>query len=507
MILDGTDTAGSGPGTTLDDLFRRAGVRRPDAIALVDPPNRAGIDGCAPRTLSYAQADRAISAFAARLHGLGLPTDAVVALQTPNTVDAIVALLGVLRAGMIAAPLPLLWRQHDIVPALRGVGVRAIVAGTPELAESAMLAAAELFPIRHVCGFGAGLPDGVVPLGDVFAPETQDFVPTPVRAGQAPAHTAVITFDVTSDGIAAVARNHLQLVAGGLMPFLEARLAQDARILTAIPPASFAGLSLGVVPWLLAGGTLEMHHGGDAETLAVQCRDCKDGILVLPGPAVASLADAGMLGAPAAILALWRAPERLAAASPWQAAPVLVDVASFGEVGLVAALRNAAGLPAPIPRGRIAPPRGAAGASTAETARGKAGTLLLRGPMTPTQALPSGAGPEPSAPDPSGFVDTGFACHAEPDGFVITGPPAGTVGVGGYRFRRPTLDAMAENLAPAFTLMTVPDALLGERLAGHTASRAETLAQLQGRGVNPLISEAFGPRTAADAGWSAVRLI
>jgi hypothetical protein len=50
--------------------------------------------------------------------------------------------------------------------------------------------------------------------------------------------------------------------------------------------------------------------------------------------------------------------------------------------------------------------------------------------------------------------------------------------------------------------MTVPDALLGERLAGHTASRAETLAQLQGRGVNPLISEAFGPRTAADAAWS-----
>jgi hypothetical protein len=33
----------------------------------------------------------------------------------------------VLRAGMIAALLPLLWRQQDIVDALRGTGAKAIV--------------------------------------------------------------------------------------------------------------------------------------------------------------------------------------------------------------------------------------------------------------------------------------------------------------------------------------------------------------------------------------------
>jgi len=57
--------------TTLDDLFRRAGVRHPDALALVDPPNRASFTDGPPRTLSYAQADHAISALAARLRGLG----------------------------------------------------------------------------------------------------------------------------------------------------------------------------------------------------------------------------------------------------------------------------------------------------------------------------------------------------------------------------------------------------------------------------------------------------
>jgi acyl-CoA synthetase (AMP-forming)/AMP-acid ligase II len=63
-----------------------------------------------PRSLSYAQADHAISAVAARLRSFGLPTDAVVAMQLPNTVDSFVVFLGILRADMIAAPVPLLWR-------------------------------------------------------------------------------------------------------------------------------------------------------------------------------------------------------------------------------------------------------------------------------------------------------------------------------------------------------------------------------------------------------------
>ena len=120
MILGGNhelDNAAGADHTTLDALFRRAGVRNADAVALADPPNRENVCGGAPRWLTYAQADRAISAMAARLRQLGLPTDAVVAMQLPNTVESVIALLGVLRAGMIAAPLPLLWRKQDIVVA------------------------------------------------------------------------------------------------------------------------------------------------------------------------------------------------------------------------------------------------------------------------------------------------------------------------------------------------------------------------------------------------------
>src|SRR6187401_2306343 len=91
---------------TLDDLFQRA---------------------AAARRLTYAQADRAISALAARLRGFGLPTDSVVAIQLPNSVDSVIALLAVMRAGLIAAPLPLLWRHADAAAALSRIAARALI--------------------------------------------------------------------------------------------------------------------------------------------------------------------------------------------------------------------------------------------------------------------------------------------------------------------------------------------------------------------------------------------
>ena len=158
--------------STLDDVFRRAVTRRPDAIALADPPNAAAVTGSEPRRLTYAQADRMITAVAARVRHLGLQADQVVGLQMANTVDAVVTLLGVLRSGLIAMPLPLLWREADCVGALKRVGARAFIVsgriGAVDHCALAMNVAAEAFQIRQVGGFGAGLADGVIArLGDL----------------------------------------------------------------------------------------------------------------------------------------------------------------------------------------------------------------------------------------------------------------------------------------------------------------------------------------------------
>ena len=97
MILgdgDMTDTDAPAVKATLDELFGRALARRPDALALIDPADRADFTDGPVRRLTYREADRAISALAARLRGFGLPTDSVVAIQLPNIVESVIALRG-----------------------------------------------------------------------------------------------------------------------------------------------------------------------------------------------------------------------------------------------------------------------------------------------------------------------------------------------------------------------------------------------------------------------------
>src|SRR5262249_52095813 len=155
---------------------------------------------------------------AARLRGFGLPTDAVVAIQLPNTVESVIALLAVVRAGLIAAPLPLLWRHADAAAALSRVAARALIGcqriGDTLHGDLAMQIAMETFTIRFLCGFGENLPDGVVPIDDIFAHGGEP--PHVERPGDASDHVALVTFDITADGIIPIARSHAELLAGGL---------------------------------------------------------------------------------------------------------------------------------------------------------------------------------------------------------------------------------------------------------------------------------------------------
>ena len=275
MILGYTKTEDL-PATTLDDVFHRAARRRPGAFALADPPNRDSFTDGPSRHLTYAEADRVVSAIASRLRTLGLQTDAIIGIQLPNAVESVLTTLGVLRAGLIAVPLPLLWRRADMARALGQVGAKAIVTtsriGDFDACAMAMQVAADIFPISHVCSFGPSLPDGLIALDDLLhgAPELP---PEIERDGNPAAHVAVVTFDVTPDGLVAVARNHAELIAGGLATLLEGRIEPDARLLGCCAAGSFAGLALTMMPWLLSSGTLLLHHGFEAGAFAAQCRE------------------------------------------------------------------------------------------------------------------------------------------------------------------------------------------------------------------------------------------
>jgi hypothetical protein len=490
---------------TLDTLFKRVLSRRPDALALVDPANKARVTGEAPQYLTFAQADRMISALAAHFIESGLPANSVIAIQLPNTVEFALTVLAAYRAGLVVAVLPLLWRQAELTMALNRTAARAIVTTSRVdgilYSDLAMNAAAEAFSIRHVCGFGTDLPEGMFSLDDAMTRQS-----TTTRAViQDGRKAALISFDVTADGFRPVPRAHLSLIAGGLAMSLESDVPQGATVLSAFAPMSFAGLASSLVVWLLSGGTLVLHHPFDEDVLEQEINEHACDTLIAPAQLALRL-DELDLGArmPSLrnVIGLWRAPEQVGASANWAAQQAtLTDVYLFGEAGLFGARRIAEdGSAARIKPGPHGAPRELPGTSIAgEILLTPRGTLGLRGPMVPVAAYapPPPSGDSLIAPPPRDFVDTDYAARLDrATGTInITAPPSGIMAVGGYRFLAQDLQEWARRLGQGALLTALPDRLSGHRLAGraHDNGRArDALAEL---GLNPLMVEAFRDRT------------
>jgi AMP-binding enzyme len=490
---------------TLDTLFKRILARQPDALALVDPINKPRITGQPPKRLTYAQADRMISALAAHFIESGLPSNSVIAVQLPNTVEFALTVLAAFRAGLVVAVLPLLWRQSELTMALNRTAARAIVtSGKVDgiiYSDLAMNAAAEAFSIRHVCGFGSDLPEGMASLDNAIFRES----PTARAVIQDGRKAALISFDVTSDGFRPVPRAHLGLIAGGLAMSLESDVPQGATILSAFSPMSFAGLASSLAVWLLSGGALVLHHPFDEEVLERQLNEHGCDTLIAPAQLALRLDE---LDLPARlpklrhVIGLWRTPEQVGSSASWTAKQAtLTDVYLFGEAGLFGARRTAPdGSPAPIKPGPHGAPRELPGSAVAgDVLLTPRGTLGLRGPMVPVAAYAPPPPPSDSliASPPRDYVDTDYAARLDRATEIIniTSPPSGVMAVGGYRFLAQDLQEWARRLGQGALLTALPDRLSGHRLAGRALDNARARDALTELGLNPLMIEAFRDRT------------
>jgi hypothetical protein len=491
---------------TVEGLFRRVLARQPDALALADPMNKPRVTGQPPKRLTFAQADRAISALSAHFIDSGLPANSVIAIHLPNTVEFMLTVLAAHRAGLIVAVLPQLWRQAELTVALNRTGARAIVTTSRidgvSHSDLAMNAAAECFSIRHVCGFGDDLPEGMASLDHVLAHPT-DTTRTFIQDGR---KAALISFDVTGDGFRAVPRTHLNLIAGGLAIYLEAKVPQGARLMSAFAPSSFAGLSSSLMVWLLSGGTLALHQPFDADAFEQQIKDDGCDTLVIPSQLALRLSEddmAARLPGLRHVIGLWRAPEQILSSPGWNVPhTTLTDVYLFGEAGLFGARRGAEGTPAPIQPGAHGAPRDVPGSSVAgETLITPKGTLGLRGPMVAVAAYapPAPVGDTLTSTPPRDYVDAEYAARLDraTGAILITAPPPGTMAVGGYRFLAQDLQEWAKRLGQGALLTALPDRLSGYRLAGRAQDNARAREALAGLGLNPLMVEAFRDRTGA----------
>ena len=486
---------------TLDTLFQRNLARQPDALALVDPLNKLRVTGQQPKRLTFAQADRMISSLAAHFVESGLPSNSVIAVQLPNTIEFAITVLAAFRAGLVVAVLPLLWRQSELTMALNRTAARAIVTMHKVdgviYSDLAMNAAAEAFSIRHVCGFGSDLPEGMASLDNAIFRES----PTARAVIQDGRKAALISFDVVADGFRPVPRAHLGLIAGGLAISLESDVPQGATVLSAFSPMSFAGLASSLAVWLLSGGTLVLHHPFDDEVLEQQINEQGCDTLIAPGQLALRLDEMDLVGRMPSlrnVIGLWRTPEQVGSSAGWSAkSATMTDVYLFGEAGLFGARRVAEdGSPALIKPGPHGAPRELPGSSIAgEILLTSRGTLGLRGPMVPVVAYAPPPPPSDSmiATPPRDYVDTDYAARLDrvTGAINITAPPSGVMAVGGYRFLAQDLQEWARRLGQGALLTALPDRLSGHRLAGRALDNARARDALTELGLNPLMIEAF----------------
>ncbi|WP_186395733.1 class I adenylate-forming enzyme family protein [Stappia sp. TSB10GB4] len=469
---------------TLDALFRKTATAHSERLALCDADEDAGGFREVPRRLTYGEADAEISRLAAFFAAVGLKHDNVIGLQSAGTVDAVITFLAALRAGLVIAPLPLHWRQKNVLEALTRAGAKALVAGESfggrSIGLEARDTAADLFALRFVFGLGRDVADGLMEVEQILGELPDDLEPAPIRRDQNAAdHVATLTWTRSTSGEPLpIARSHNQWIACGLMPYLELSLPQAPNVLLPYALTGMAGIGAGLIPWLLSGGTLHLHHPGSLRRLAAHADAADADIVLCPGALVPAL-DRRIERPDCRIVPVWQA--HSPAPAPHGSNRELVDLHIADEFAMVARTREGSALPRPLPSGRIGSPSAATQAPAlleiAIDTETSPAMLKVRGAMVPDSAWPACKVRMPT--DKAGFVDTLLPLRQTENGITGFGIPGQMApGVGSL----PTLDALYAAFpgireAAAFL---VEDGILGARLYAAMVPQKGLLFDVEG---------------------------
>lgn len=374
----------------LDELFRNTAKEHPTRMALVDAPDRSTWTGGNPRQLTYEEADAEIDRLAAFYSTVGLSSDHVIGVQAPNTVDTVIAILAALRADLIVSPLPLHWRQKNVLDALNSIGAKGFIAAdrveTREVGAAARDVAADLFSLRFVFGLGNEVPDGLIELGPMLAEMGKDLEFTPSERPDPADHTATICWSRSGEENVPISRCHNHWMSASEIVIREAHIKDASTILVPYSLSGLTGLGAGLVPWLKCGGTLYLHHPTSLSNLAQHANDIGADVVMTPGPLAQSL-DRQLESNDCTVLAAWN----ISSPHPttFVARRRIVDLHVADEFALVAKARGPSAKVKGASLGKHCGPEGFESGpalveiAVADEVEDQTPTLLVKGPMVP----------------------------------------------------------------------------------------------------------------------------
>lgn len=283
---------GDNPQThSLDGILRANARDHANEIAMCDAPNREQWTSGSARSSTWGEFNKEVDILAAFLQGLRLAQNTVIALYGPNTLEMAISIFAINRAGFIAAPMPLYWRDSEMSEYLSEIQARAIITvervenDTPALRSRDLTH--QLFSMKFILAYGDNLPDGVVGLDDILKSVTEKLDKDPEFDEIDP--NAIISLHPTSlqsrDTEIVLPRTSNQWLSS------ERALFEDINDTKSILlPFAFSGLigfCAGIVRSLKQNSSLHLHHFQTDKMLAGHLDLVKPELVIMPQYCVA----------------------------------------------------------------------------------------------------------------------------------------------------------------------------------------------------------------------------
>lgn len=252
--------------TVIDLLYAKAAVE-PETEVLIDPENKQKLVGLPPRRMTYRQVVQAVDNLALKFLELGVKHDDVIVAQLPNIVELPITLFAAARVGAIVSPIAVQWRPHEIRHAIGLTQAKVFVSTHNFMGFDHIAMARQAIgpggPVAHFVTVDEIAIEGAISLADIF---TRDPVDVGWLDGRQTGPNEVFTLCWTSGTEAApkaVPRSHnlwlamSRVVAESFLPD------RNCVYLSIFPTINMAGLAGILLPWVITGGKMVLHHPFD----------------------------------------------------------------------------------------------------------------------------------------------------------------------------------------------------------------------------------------------------